>query len=309
MDSIFRLERNREGCSWAGRGGTRPFAVQPCPVDPLLRAYLPEWVVGFLSDLWKRDRSVALIGSFPAYGRGLVKSFNKIEIVMSDEVFTLFFEYLKRHNAFKMKDAPEFALLGLYDVFHQFPLMSGKRQSFRNFGQESSKSVLAETVYLLEPMDISSPPIRTEISVISNLIWSRLEPGHEQKTCVMHQLGARTPNLVRPKTLGCRESFHTSGYPRTRGPAFAMSLLCKAQHSQHQVAIYSFEYYGLASSGSVFNAFAVFSLPALGTTLNEDVWSGRTVIDATAVDFSTVSSTQNGSELVGISSLNKKFKK
>ena len=54
MDSIFRLERNREGCSWAGRGGTRPFAVQPCPVDPLLRAYLPEWVVGFLSDLWKR---------------------------------------------------------------------------------------------------------------------------------------------------------------------------------------------------------------------------------------------------------------
>lgn len=154
-----------------------------------------------------------------------------------------------------MKDAPEFALLGLYDVFHQFPLMSGKRQSFRNFGQESSKSVLAETVYLLEPMDISSPPIRTEISVISNLIWSRLEPGHEQKTCVMHQLGARTPNLVRyiytffkrmgnlfyemlfirPKALGCRESFHTSGYPRTRGPAFAMSLLCKAQHSQHQV--------------------------------------------------------------------------
>lgn len=54
MDSIFRLEQNREGCSWAGRGGTRPFAVQPCPVDPLLRAYLPEWVVGFLSDLWKR---------------------------------------------------------------------------------------------------------------------------------------------------------------------------------------------------------------------------------------------------------------
>ena len=153
-----------------------------------------------------------------------------------------------------MKDAPEFALLGLYDLFHQFPLMSGKRESFRNFGQESSKSVLAETAYLLEPMDISSPPIRTEISVISNLIWSRLEPGHEQKTCVMHQLGAQRPNLVRyiyslkrmgnlfyqmlfirPKTLGCRESFHTSGYPQTRGPAFALSLLCKTQHSQHQV--------------------------------------------------------------------------
>ena len=56
MDSIFCLDQYREGCSWTGGGGARPFAIQPCPVEPLLQSYLPEWIVRFLSDLWKRVR-------------------------------------------------------------------------------------------------------------------------------------------------------------------------------------------------------------------------------------------------------------
>ena len=56
---------------------------------------------------------MALLGSFPAYGRGLVKTFHKIEIAMTDEVFTLFFEVIQEKPFINYNSTFEFIFLFL----------------------------------------------------------------------------------------------------------------------------------------------------------------------------------------------------
>ena len=59
---------------------------------------------------------MALVGNFPAYGRGLSRSFTKIELVMGDSEFTLFYDYLKMYNSYKRCCEPVYHLAGLEDV-------------------------------------------------------------------------------------------------------------------------------------------------------------------------------------------------
>lgn len=49
MDSAFNLT---PGLDW-GKGRLQPYAIQPCPVEDLLKAYLPHWLIAFLADMWK----------------------------------------------------------------------------------------------------------------------------------------------------------------------------------------------------------------------------------------------------------------
>ena len=57
-----------------------------------------------------------MVGSLPAYGRGFLRSFDKVEVWMGDQEFTLFVEYLKRYNHVKRDGETEFMLRGLTDA-------------------------------------------------------------------------------------------------------------------------------------------------------------------------------------------------
>ena len=49
MDSAFNLTPD---LVW-GTGRLQPYAIQPCPVEDLLKAYLPDWLIAFLADMWQ----------------------------------------------------------------------------------------------------------------------------------------------------------------------------------------------------------------------------------------------------------------
>ena len=108
MDSAFNLTPD---LAW-GTGRLQPYAIQPCPVEDLLKAYLPDWLIAFLADMWQWV-SVRLtcnipffiffylgqkrchLGWVPSLRRGTQKSFDKIELAVGDREFSWLFEYLK----------------------------------------------------------------------------------------------------------------------------------------------------------------------------------------------------------------------
>jgi len=202
---------------------------------------------------------VALVGSFPAYGRGLSRSFSKIEIVMGDTEFTLFYDYLKRYNSYKRLGEPVYHLKGLEDVSLTFQGTRCKSSSFNRFGGHLGRMVgLAETLYLLAGLPPGlAPPLRFEVTVVSQLTGSPLRPGHEHHECL-----ARHPPAPQPTkhSEGCREAYHAVGFPWSKGPAFALAMIQRAPTSTLQQAIYGHEYFGLSSAQSVFRLSSPESL-------------------------------------------------
>ena len=49
MDLAFNLTPD---LAW-GTGRLQPYAIQPCPMEDLLKAYLPDWLIAFLADMWQ----------------------------------------------------------------------------------------------------------------------------------------------------------------------------------------------------------------------------------------------------------------
>ena len=202
------------------------------------------------------DRAVALVGNFPAYGRGLVRSFTKIELVMGDREFTLFFDYLKRYNSYKRSCQPVYHLRGIEDICLSTRGTRSKPSAFRRFGDHlGNMAGLAETLYLLTSHpSFMAPPLRFELTVVSQLTGSSLKPGHAHHEC----LARHPPSPAAPRRTnvlytgpGCREAFHAVGFPWSSGPAFALSMIQRAPTSQLQQAIYGHEYFGLASALSI----------------------------------------------------------
>lgn len=65
--------------------------------------------------------------------------------------------------------------------------MRGRQQEFSLFGRKPIRDELAETVYLLEPIDSGSyVPVRIEVTVVTMLMRSKLMPGHTHRECATH---------------------------------------------------------------------------------------------------------------------------
>lgn len=131
---------------------------------------------------------MALVGSFPAFGRGLVKSFSTVELFLGDREFTLFFEYLRRYNSYKGVIEPYFKLTGCSDASFQDPGKHPYRTTpFHKFGclGPAEISNLARTTYLLSwEKTMSTAPIRFEVTVVTRLMGTRLLPGHPHQECL-----------------------------------------------------------------------------------------------------------------------------
>ena len=132
----------------------------------------------------------ALLGGFPAYGRGFTKSFERIELMVGNREFSWMFEYLKRHNDFREEETlPRYTLKGLYDLFDRSCPMprDGRKQDFARLGHELDRDQLTETRYLLEPVEAGSyVPVRIEVGVITHFKHSKLLPGHSHRDCASH---------------------------------------------------------------------------------------------------------------------------
>ena len=199
---------------------------------------------------------MALVGNFPAYGRGLSRSFTKIELVMGDSEFTLFYDYLKKYNSYKRCCEPVYHLAGVEDVCLTSLGTRCKPSAFNRFGGHVGRMPgLAETLYLLTSLPfLLSPPLRFEVTVVSQLTGSPLRPGHAHHECLaQHPAATLVPKRPNSEYTGpgCREAYHAIGFPWSNGPAFALSMIQRAPTSQLQQAIYGHEYFGLSSATSV----------------------------------------------------------
>ena len=138
------------------------------------------------------DRCVALVGSFPAFGQGLVKSFSTVELFLGDREFTLFYEYLRRYNSYKAdkfrNTDPYFKLTGCCDAGFQDPGKHPYRTTpFHKFGLLGPAEIsnLAHTRYLLSwGESLNTAPIRLEVTVVTRLMGTRLLPGHSHQECL-----------------------------------------------------------------------------------------------------------------------------
>jgi hypothetical protein len=65
--------------------------------------------------------------------------------------------------------------------------MKGRPQEYSLFGRKPVRDELAETIYLLEPIDSGSyVPVRIEVTVVTRLMRSKLMPGHTHRECATH---------------------------------------------------------------------------------------------------------------------------
>ncbi len=178
------------------------------------------------------------------------RSFSKIELYMGDEEFTLFFDYLKRYNSYKLRTEPAFFLRGLEDVSATPSGVRGKPIPFNKYGDNiGSMAGLVETVYLLTSQISSlASPVRFELTVVSQLVRTSLKPGHTHHECLSRHPASLGVKQSEPS---CRETFHAVGYPWSAGPAFALSMLQRFRNSQLQQAIYGHEYFGLSLGSSI----------------------------------------------------------
>ena len=69
--------------------------------------------------------------------------------------------------------------------------MKGRPQEYSLFGRKPVRDELAETIYLLEPIDSGSyVPVRIEVTVVTRLMRSKLMPGHTHRECATHHQAA-----------------------------------------------------------------------------------------------------------------------
>ena len=168
---------------------------------------------------------------------------------MGDQEFTLFFDYLKRYNSYKLRTEPAFLLRGLEDISATPSGVRGKPTPFNKYNDNiGSMTGLLETVYLLTSQISSlASPVRFELTVVSRLVRTSLKPGHTHHEC----LSRHPAHGVKQSEPICRETFHAVGHPWSNGPAFALSMLQRFRNSQLQQAIYGHEYFGLSLSSSI----------------------------------------------------------
>ena len=139
-----------------------------------------------------------LAGPFAAYGRGVLKTFECVEIFLGEQEFTLLFEYLKRYNLFKSPACQAYVLIGLSDTLGLGKCSQTKE--FRWYGNtnraQKGAGRLLNSLYKLEPWsgrgkDPRCPPIRIEINVVSSFLHSRLPVGHSSQDCMTHSNPSR----------------------------------------------------------------------------------------------------------------------
>ena len=142
-----------------------------------------------------QDCACCLAGSFAAYGRGMIKSFEKVQIFVGNREFTLFMEYLARNNIYRKKTLPPYVCVGISDGVSK----GGRKretQPWRLYEQQQNtirvNIRLMDSVYKVEPRngrgsDVSCPPVTIELIVVSRLSDSILPIGHSAHECLSHQ--------------------------------------------------------------------------------------------------------------------------
>ena len=128
--------------------------------------------------------------------------------------------------------------------------MKGRPQEYSLFGRKPVRDELAETIYLLEPIDSGSyVPVRIEVTVVTRLMHSKLMPGHTHRECATHHQAASYRRLgnrythtqleaseymltlfFRTMGRGCQTAFHVVSYPWLVGPAFGLGRQVRETH-------------------------------------------------------------------------------